>query len=124
MLRLVLVGCGGFVGALARYGLILLAGRITAAGFPLATLTVNLVGSFGAGCLMGLFDAQRLPDPEARLLLLVGVLGSFTTFSAFSYENLVLLRGGRNLWLFANIALTLGGTLLAVYLGWRMTRPA
>ncbi len=104
MARLLAIGLGGFVGALCRYGL---AGLVqTAAGprFPAGTLVVNVLGCFAIGALAALVEGRLALSPEWRLFLLVGLLGSFTTFSTFGYETLELLRAGS----FPAAALNLG----------------
>ena len=84
-----LVGIGGAVGSIARWAVgVWLAGRLGFA-FPYGTLAVNVSGSFAAGLLLGLGDARSLATP-ARLLLLTGFLGGYTTFSAFAVETLRL----------------------------------
>lgn len=90
MRDVLLVGIGGGAGSIARF----LVSRIvgTTDGFPWATLTVNVVGSFAIGLAAGLF-ATRVSD-SVRLGLVVGFLGGFTTFSAFSSETVDLVRNG------------------------------
>lgn len=98
--RLLLVGLGGAVGAMLRYamstGLLHLSGASAAAPprFPLATLAVNLLGCLVAGVLAGGIARHDWFTPDVRALLIVGVLGGFTTFSAFGLETLALLRRG------------------------------
>lgn len=65
------------------------------ASFPAGTLVVNVTGSLLIGLLAGLAESRSLLGPEARLLLVTGLLGGYTTFSAFSLETLVLLRAGQ-----------------------------
>lgn len=89
----VLVGSGGFIGAVARYGLSgLVQGRASTATFPYGTLVVNLVGCLLIGAFVGLMDSRQLFTPEFRMFALLGVLGGFTTFSSFGYEAFALLR--------------------------------
>ena len=93
MYHLILVMAGGALGSAAR----LLVGRATLAGFgpnfPYGTLTVNLVGGLAMGVLAGIL--ARHPNSEAwRLLLGVGVLGGFTTFSSFSLDTIALIERG------------------------------
>lgn len=89
------VASGGALGALMRYGVgITLAGR---GGFPWATLSVNVIGSFLFGFL-AIWLMERMPlAVELRAFVLIGVLGAFTTFSAFSWETLMLLQQGETL---------------------------
>lgn len=114
------VALGGALGSLARYALGLLC-RAAVPGFPLATLTVNAVGGLCIGLIFAL-TATRPDTPEwLRTGLITGVLGGFTTFSAFSLETLLLWQEGRSLLALANIALNLllalGGCALGLWLG-------
>ena len=92
---ILIVGTGGFAGAVARY----LAGgwilhQTAAARFPWSTLAVNVLGCLVMGVLSGLATRLEWFTPQLRLLLLTGVLGGFTTFSAFGLETVYLLRRG------------------------------
>ena len=87
------VGVGGAAGALARYYATLWVRGLVGAEVPWGTLAVNVVGSFLLGLLFVWLQA-RAPSPHARELLLVGFLGSFTTFSTFSYEVVAMARAG------------------------------
>lgn len=88
------VGLGGFVGAVARYGLSAWVQRQTTGGFPLGTLSVNLLGCLLIGCVVHLGVDRTSLSPQAKLFLMAGILGGFTTFSAFGYETLEQLRAG------------------------------
>lgn len=91
--RIIIIGCGGFIGAALRYWISGWIQRISPAGhFPWGTLGVNLIGCFAIGGLGGLVENHEMLAPQTRLFLLIGVLGSFTTFSTFSYETLALIR--------------------------------
>lgn len=92
--NLICVGAGGAIGALLRFGMAGWVNRLAAGPFPWGTLSVNAVGSLLIGFLAGWFESAAVPQ-EARLFLTVGVLGGFTTFSAFSLENFQLLRSGQ-----------------------------
>jgi CrcB protein len=89
------IALGGALGAVARYGLGTLTVELLGAGFPWGTLAVNMVGCFLIGVVMTLMGTF---DPATRELwrfaLVVGFLGSFTTFSTFSYEGMMMLREG------------------------------
>jgi len=114
--KIISIGLGGFVGAVGRYWLSGLVQRLSDR-FPVGTLSVNLLGSFLLGLLATLFLEKMIINQEIRLLILVGLLGAFTTYSTFSLETLNLLRVGE--WQFAglNILLTVSGTLIAVWIG-------
>lgn len=90
----VAVGLGGAVGALARFGLARLVTQHSPAGFPWATLTVNVVGCLILGIIIHAIEVAAIP-PSLQKPLIIGVLGSFTTFSAFSWDLLVLVRKGQ-----------------------------
>lgn len=111
-----LVGAGGFLGALGRF---LISGWFQARTdhFPYGTLAVNVIGSLALGFLVTALADRVLTDSSLRLLAMVGFLGAFTTFSAFSHETVLLWQGGRWLALCANIGLNVGGCLLATALG-------
>ena len=88
-----LVGTGGFLGAVSRYylsGLVLQA--TTASRFPWGTLVVNVSGCAAIGMVAGVAELQHAVSPGARLFLITGVLGGYTTFSAFAYETYFLGR--------------------------------
>ena len=116
--NLVLIGVGGFVGAIARFWL---SGRVQdlsgSIGFPYGTLVVNLAGCFLLGVLSYLVDARGLLSPESRSLLIVGLLGAFTTFSTFSSESLNLLMSGETLRAMINVSSSVLLGILAVWIG-------
>jgi len=89
-----LVGVGGAAGALSRYLISNLSYQRLEHGFPYATLAVNLFGSLLIGFLYFWLINRFSADVELRALLIVGFLGAFTTFSAFSIESLILLEQG------------------------------
>lgn len=89
--QLALLALAGAAGTLARYGVSVLAVRLTAGGLPLGTLTVNVAGSFLFGVIWPMVETGRL-RPETRLILLAGFMGAFTTFSTFAFETGQFLR--------------------------------
>ena len=117
MLKLLAVGVGGFLGAVARYGLSGWVHRYAGASFPAGTLAVNVFGCFLIGVLMTLVEDRPLLSPETRMFLTVGLLGSFTTFSTVAFETFEMLRD-RNPWVAGlNVAANLLVGLGAVWLG-------
>lgn len=113
MSKLLIVGCGGFLGAIARYGLTFwIEGRWPSA-IPLGTLAVNVLGCFALGALMAYSNERLGPYPQWMLFLRVGILGAFTTFSTFGYETLRLMETGS--WRAAS--LSMAGNLLLGLLG-------
>ena len=98
MRELLIVALGGAIGAMSRYKLSgFIAAQTFQGKFPFATFAVNVIGCILAGLLMGMAEKQRLVTAEMRLFLLTGVLGGFTTFSAFGVETTHLLRRGEYL---------------------------
>lgn len=118
MRDLLLVAVGGAIGASGRYGVSLAAARLLGAGFPWGTLFVNVLGGLAMGWLAGAFAERR----DLQLLLGVGVLGGFTTFSAFSIEIVRMLDRGAvapaAAYAAASVALAVG----AAFAGYAMAR--
>lgn len=122
LLNVLLVGAGGALGAIARYGVGGLIHRNPAlAGFPYGTLAVNLLGCLLIGLGAGLADARQAFTPEARLFLFVGVLGGFTTFSSFGYETIALLRDHEILRAGLNAGINVFVGLALVWVGYGLT---
>jgi CrcB protein len=92
MLKILSIGAGGFVGALARYWLSGLAQNHIDTRFPIGTLLVNVLGCLLIGALMSVIEDRQGLSPDARLFLVTGILGAFTTFSTMGYETVELLR--------------------------------
>lgn len=115
---LLLVAAGGALGSVARYKL---SGYVLHHTldwrFPVGTFSVNVVGCLVAGLLAGLAEQHDVLSPDARLLLFTGVLGGFTTFSAFGLETMLLLKRGDVLVAAANVALSVAVGLAALWLG-------
>jgi fluoride exporter len=119
----VLVGLGGALGSMGRYGAGILVARLWPIAFPLATLVVNVAGSMLMGLCMGLL-MRFAPawQEEARLFVAVGVLGGFTTFSSFSLDTVRLLEGGAVAQALLYVALSVVVCLGGLYLGLLITR--
>jgi CrcB protein len=118
MKGILLVALGGAVGSVARYkisGYVL--HHTIDWKFPAGTFAVNVLGCLVAGILAGLAEKHDLLSPEARLLLFTGLLGGFTTFSAFGLETMHLVRRGDFAIAGANIVLSVIAGLLALWLG-------
>lgn len=120
-MHLLLVAAGGAVGATARYGIGWLAVRLWGAGLPFGTWGVNLLGSFLIGLVVPVLVAKGRVAEGVRLALVVGFMGSFTTFSTFSLDTLALLENGRPWWALANavgsVVLGLGCVALGFWVG-------
>ncbi|MBL8200952.1 MAG: fluoride efflux transporter CrcB [Chromatiales bacterium] len=123
---------GGAAGSVLRYLVsgvaqrALVPGAGALASFPAGTLVVNVTGSLLIGLLAGLAESRALLGPEARLLLVTGLLGGYTTFSAFSLETLVLLRAGQTGTAFATVGLQVLLGVAAAWAGFTLAlgRPA
>jgi CrcB protein len=118
--KLLLVMCGGSLGAASRYGIGLLAARAWGTHFPWGTLTANLAGCFLIGLLFALADRARLLSPDIRLLLITGYLGALTTFSSFALETVNAGRIGLTLQPLFNILVNNIGGLALTYIGMRI----
>jgi CrcB protein len=109
--QILIVALGGAIGSVARYKLGGFALHHTQAwNFPASTFSVNIVGCFVIGLLAALAEHHDLFSPPVRLLLFTGLLGGFTTFSAFGYESVFLLRRGL-------LSIATGYVLLSVVCG-------
>jgi CrcB protein len=105
MVNIIIIGIGGFLGAITRYGVALWIGQRWGRSFPLGTFVINVSGSFIIGLLMSLLTERFMANPQWRLLLVVGFLGAYTTFSTFEYETGTLIKDGE--WLIAMLNVTL-----------------
>ncbi len=95
MYKLLLIALGGAAGTLARYGTHLLARNIgQSLAFPVGTIAVNLLGCLAIGYVAAVFDRSAARE-EYRLMIVVGFLGGFTTFSTFGWDTAQLLRDGQ-----------------------------
>lgn len=121
MISLSLVMLGGALGAAARY----LVGQAMIGwlgpNYPWGTLAVNLIGGLAMGVLVGML-ARMTAGEQVRLFLAVGVLGGFTTFSAFSLELVTMLERGAMLTAFGYAIASVLGAVLALFAGLAMTR--
>ena len=111
-----LVGLGGFVGAILRYWIsdLIQSGFVT---FPAGTLVVNFLGSLLLALIMYASEYRGLFGEETRVILTIGLLGSFTTMSAFSFESMKLLEQSKHMMFGLNLIGTVSLCLLAIYLG-------
>ncbi len=115
------VAAGGALGASMRYGLgLLLAGDVQR--IPWSTLSVNVLGCFLAGFITASLGARGTISPIFLLFLTTGMLGGFTTFSAFSIDTLRLAEAGQLTLAAVNIVVNLFGSLLSVATGWWLAK--
>ena len=127
MTKLLLIGLGGFVGAVSRYVVGGMVQNLTRSiAFPHGTLAVNVIGCFLIGSLAYLAETRSLFSANTRMFLFIGILGAFTTFSTFANETLELIRGNNHGFAMVNIAahflLCIGAVVagrFAVSLVWR-----
>ena len=122
MLQVLLIGCGGFIGTVARYGVATLAYRLLGVSFPYGTLSVNILGCLFIGFVSIATEEREFIAQSTRLYLTIGLLGGFTTFSSFGYETLTLLRIGS---IFPAVLYVLASVvtgLVAVWLGGVLAR--
>jgi fluoride exporter len=122
MQRWILIGLAGFAGTLLRYGLSGWIARRFGETFPLGTLIVNLIGCFLAGLLFYLMFDRYLVNQTVRIVLMIGLLGGFTTFSSFGLQTFTLLRDGEMGLALLNIAVSNLGGLLMVWVGYSLAR--
>lgn len=114
---MLLAGAGGFIGTCCRY----LTNRLYLTYFktslPLSTFTVNIIGCFLVGLILGLLNRSGIVSPKLNAFLVVGFCGGFTTFSTFSYETFTLGTNGDLFVSFLYVALSIVAGLLSVWLG-------
>lgn len=127
MRNLIIIGAGGFCGAILRY---LISGGVQSwsrsVDFPYGTLAVNLMGCLVIGMFTRLDEIRGILSPEMRFFIMIGLLGAFTTYSTFSNEAMNLINDRRFhlalLYVGAHVVLGLGAVLLgriSTYLIWR-----
>jgi len=118
MVKLLLIGLGGFIGALMRYGV---SGFVQqwsqSISFPYGTLATNLLGCFLIGSLSQLAETYGFFTSETRAFVFIGLLGAFTTYSTFGNETFNLIREGESLLSLANVGLHIILGLGAIWLG-------
>lgn len=112
-----IVGLGGGLGSVLRYLVSVVTHKFYKGGFPLATFGINILGSLFIGILIGIYGKNPDINTSQKLLLVTGFCGGFTTFSAFSLENVSLIQNGQfSIALFYTLSSVFVG-LLAVFLG-------
>jgi CrcB protein len=117
LVTLILVGAGGFFGAVARYLVDGWVSRLTGAGLPWGTLVINVSGSFALGLLFALTIDRGVLPAEIRAPLMIGFIGAYTTFSTWMLESWRLVETGDLAAAVTNLAGSVGLGLVAVVLG-------
>jgi CrcB protein len=120
MTRLLLIAAFGGVGSVLRYLLSMLVQRQSAGTFPWGVLAVNVLGCFTAGVLAAMFAGRWTGREDLRLALMVGLMGGFTTFSAFGVDTFELFRSNRAGLAAMNVLLSVTLGLVGVWAGWRI----
>lgn len=118
----IIVFLGAGLGGALRYGVNLLVTRLAGHSFPLGILTINVLGCFAMGLIVGWFALRSDPGPDWRLFLTTGVLGGFTTFSAFALDSATLWERGAHGSALAYVLLSVVGSLAAVCVGLALAR--
>ena len=117
---LLAIGLGSGIGGILRY-LVSLMMTSKSSGFPLGTLTVNIIGSLLIGIVYGYAAKGLLPD-EWKLFLAVGILGGFTTFSSFSYETVNMIRNQQMMYALIYVTLSVLAGIAATGIGLWMSK--
>ena len=120
MEKLLSVAIGGAAGALARYGAVVFYQRYAPTAFPLAILTVNVLGSLLFGLVWAYAENREWVSENVRLFVLTGFIGSFTTFSTFAYDEAMFLRSSSWVLFGANLLISNVAALAAVFVGFRL----
>lgn len=118
MKQLLIVGLGGAIGSIARFLVSKLNLHWHFLSIPMGTLTVNVLGSLLIGFIAGVSARTEVISSGMRLFLMVGICGGFTTFSAFTNENLTLMQNGQFLSVLLYTGFSIFFGFLAVYLGY------
>ena len=116
-----LVGAGSFIGGISRYLLSLYIQNKSLTSFPFGTMGVNLVGCLLIGIVFGIAEKGNL-SPELRMFFATGLLGGFTTFSAFSNDTVALINTGQYNYAFTYVLITVVVGIVATFLGLLLTR--
>jgi len=122
LVKLMLIGVGGAMGALLRYAVAGWAHRVFGGAFPVGTLAVNMIGCGLIGVAAAVFASPHRVSDAWRLALLVGLLGGFTTFSTYAYETIALAEEGQNSRALLNILLNNALGLFAAWAAFRLTQ--
>lgn len=117
MKAILLVGLGGGIGSILRYLTSLLVSKQVSSVFPWGTFAVNIIGCLLAGIILGVLERQQVLNSDLKILLITGFCGGYTTFSAFSIENIHLLQNGHPLTALLYILISILLGIIAVWAG-------
>lgn len=117
MVKYLMIGIGGFAGAITRFWLGSLIGGKMGTRFPYGTFVINISGSFLIGLILTFLAGRVYWNPNWRYLIPIGFLGAYTTFSAFEYETLRTVQNGQYLTSFLNVTLSVVVGFAAVWAG-------
>lgn len=118
------VAAGGAIGAVGRFSVDRLAVSLFGHGFPYSTLIVNIAGSFVLGALIPAMALVWSPSLEIRAMIVIGVLGAFTTFSAFSLDTVTLMTRGETAYAMIYVAVSIIFSIAALWVGMTVTQAA
>ena len=122
MIRTLLIGMAGMAGTLLRYWLSGFVARRYGESFPVGTMVVNVLGCLIAGAVFNLTEERFLVNPTLRTVILIGLLGGFTTFSSYGLQTFTLLRDGEFGLASLNILVSNMLGLLMVWLGYGLVK--
>jgi fluoride exporter len=122
MVKLLLIGFAGFIGTLGRYWLSGIVARRYGETFPLGTLVVNLVGCFLVGLMFYVMQERYLVNQNVRTIILIGLLGGFTTFSSLGLQTFTLLQDNEIALAVLNMVASNVLGLLLVWAGYTLAR--
>lgn len=117
MINILIIGIGGFFGAILRYIISGFFYDLYGDKFPYGTLAVNIIGCFALGFFITMAEGKFIVSPQMRSFVAIGFLGAFTTFSTFSFETLALLQSELYSSAFLNILLSVIVGIFAVWAG-------
>ena len=117
MLKVIYVGFGGFIGSILRYSIYILANNIFGYSYPIATLIVNVMGCFLIGLVYQALNIYLVTSENFQLFITIGLLGGFTTFSAFSIDAFLLYQNSGKIMAISYVLLSILSSLFAMLTG-------
>lgn len=121
LIAIIFVAIGGAAGSVLRYLNTLAINKFISHTYPFATFSINLLGCFIIGVLMGMIETKFIVNPNIKLLLVTGFCGGYTTFSTFSLENVLLLQGNHPFlalsYILGSLILGIIMTIIGLYIG-------